>query len=149
MTIAGVAPKLAIPTIIYLIITILIDHFTYPVFKITLTHTSTLVIIGIVLILIGIGLIVNVAKKLLKSFKANILMKDGIYLIFRNPMYAAYLLFIFPGISLIFNSWLVFTSVILNFFLLQIFAKEEHKYLEEKFGKEYKKKKKKVMIKFL
>jgi protein-S-isoprenylcysteine O-methyltransferase Ste14 len=64
-------------------------------------------------------------------------------------MYAAYLLFIFPGISLIFGSWLILTTVILNFILIQLFINEEYQYLEEKYGDEYKRYLDNVWIKFL
>jgi protein-S-isoprenylcysteine O-methyltransferase Ste14 len=64
-------------------------------------------------------------------------------------MYAAYLIFIIPGICLLFNSWLALTTLILNYILLQIFIKEEYRYLEETFGEEYESYLKKVWIKFL
>ena len=149
MNIAGAAPKIAIPTFIYLIITIFIDYQTKPLFQITESSYSTLIIIGILLMLMGIALVVTVARKLLKSFKTNILMTDGVYKIFRNPMYAAYLIFIIPGICLLFNSWLALTTLILNYIFLQIFIKEEYRYLEETFGEEYESYLKKVWIKFL
>jgi len=149
MNIAGAAPKIAIPTFIYLIITIFIDYQTKPLFQITESSYSTLIIIGILLMLMGIALVVTVARKLLKSFKTNILMTDGVYKFLRNPMYAAYLIFIIPGICLLFNSWLALTTLILNYILLQIFIKEEYRYLKETFGEEYESYLKKVWIKFL
>jgi len=149
MTIIGAAPKMAIPTFIYFFFAIIVDHLYYPIFKITLTHYLTLVIIGNILILIGACLIINVARKLIKSFKSNLLMTDGLYTVFRNPMYATYLIFVFPGLSLILNSWLVMTTFIVNFILLQVFIKEEYQYLEEKFGDEYKTYLNKVWFKFL
>jgi protein-S-isoprenylcysteine O-methyltransferase Ste14 len=149
MKIIGAAPKIAIPTLIYMLITIFIDYSTKPLFRITEKYLSVLIIIGIILIIIGTMMVINVAIKLQKSFKANILMTDGLYKFFRNPMYVAYLIFIIPGICLLFNSWLVLTSIILNYILLQIFIKEEYKYLEEKFGEEYKIYLSKVWIKFI
>lgn len=149
MKITGAAPKIAIPSFIYLLITVIIDYKYYPIFKITLNNYLILAIIGVILILLGIGIIINVGRKLIKAFNSNLLMTDGLYLVFRNPMYAAYTIIIFPGISFLLNSWLVLTSVIVNFIFLQIFIKEEYQYLEEKFGKVYKSYLKKVRFKFL
>jgi protein-S-isoprenylcysteine O-methyltransferase Ste14 len=149
MKITGVAPKIAIPTFSYIIITIIIDHLVTPLFDMTQSNHSTIIIFGIILILIGIIIVANVGKKLLKSFKSNILMTDGLYKIIRNPMYAAYLIFIIPGIALLFNSWLVLTSIIVNYILFHIFIREEYKYLEDKYGEEYKKYLSKVWVKFL
>lgn len=149
MKITGAAPKIAIPTFIYMLAAIFIDNQLKPFFNITENHYSTLVIIAALLILTGVILVITAARKLLKSFKAGVLMTDGLYKIVRNPMYASYTLFIIPGLCLLFNSWLVLTTVIINFILLQIFIKEEYRYLEEKFGEEYKTYLQKVRIKFL
>ena len=149
MKITGAAPRIAVPTLIYMLIAVIIDHLYYPIFKITLNNYFTLIIVGNILILLGAGLIINVAQKLTKSFNSHHLMTNGLYIVCRNPMYAAYMIFIFPGISLLLNSWLVLTSVIVNFILLQVFIKKEYKYLEEKFGEEYKTYLNKVWFKFL
>jgi len=149
MKITGAAPRIAIPTFILLIITAVFDNILFPLFKITLYSYPTLVYAAIILIILGIIMVINTGKKLIKAYKSGILMTDGLYRVFRNPMYAAYLIFIIPGICLLFNSWLVLTTVLFNFILLQILIKEEYRYLEEKFGEEYQNYLKKVWIKFL
>lgn len=149
MKITGAAPKIAIPTIIYMFITIYIDKLNYPLFSITQDNYSTLVVIGIIMIITGVSMVIAVQGKLRKSFKSGFLMKDGLYKIFRNPMYDAYLIFVFPGLSLLLNSWLVMTTFIVNFILLQIFIREEYRYLENKFGSEYKSYLNHVWVKFL
>jgi protein-S-isoprenylcysteine O-methyltransferase Ste14 len=149
MKITGAAPKIAVPTILYMIITIVADIMMYPAFKITMNNYGTLVVISVILILFGASMVISTARKLLSSFKAGLLMTDGLYKIFRNPMYAAYQIFIIPGLCLLFNSWLVLTTVLVNVILLQIFIKEEYRYLEEKFGDEYRKYLDKVWVKFL
>ena len=149
MNIAGSAPFIAVPTFIYLVITTVISLNDKPFYTIDEKHYGILIALGIVLIIIGILMVVNCARKLHKSFKPGLLMKDGLYKVFRNPMYAAYMLFIIPGISLLFNSWIVLTTVLLNYILFSIFIKREHKYLEEKFGSEYQSYLEKVFIRFL
>ena len=149
MKITGAAPKIAIPTIIYMFIAIYFDKLEYPLFKITLYNYSTLVVIGVIMVIIGVSMVVAVQGKLRKSFYSGLLMKDGLYKILRNPMYDAYLIFVFPGLSLLLNSWLVMTTFIVNFILLQIFIREEYRYLENKFGVEYKSYLNNVWVKFL
>ncbi|MBE0539587.1 MAG: isoprenylcysteine carboxylmethyltransferase family protein [Ignavibacterium sp.] len=149
MNIAGAAPFIAVPTFVYLIITAIISLNEKPFYTITEEHYGILIVLGIVLILLGILMVVNCARKLHKSFNQGLLMKDGLYKVFRNPMYAAYLLFIIPGIGLLFNSWLMLTTVLLNYILLTIFIQREYRYLHEKFGSEYQSYLEKVSIKFL
>ena len=149
MNIVGSAPLIAVPTLVYLIITAIISSVTKPLFTITEKHYGILIVLGIVLMLMGVLMVISCGRKLLKSFNKGLLMADGLYKIFRNPMYAAYMLFVIPGLGLFFNSWLVLTTVLLNYILFSIFIKREHKYLEEKFGSEYQSYLKKVYIKFL
>ena len=149
MKITGAGPKIAIPTFIYFFITIYIDSRNYPLFKITTLHYSVLLAAGILLMAAGAVSIVICARKLLRSFKAGVLMKDGPFIICRNPMYATYTFLVIPGLCLLFNSWLVLTTVLVNFILLKIFIKDEYRYLEQKFGDEYKEYLSRVWIKFI
>ena len=149
MNITGAAPKIAVPTFIYLIITVIIDYLTEPLFKITANNYRALYIAGIILIITGAVMVVSTGLKLRKSFNAGLLMTSGLYRIFRNPMYSAYLIFVIPGISLLFNSWLVLTALIVNFILLKVFIRSEYIYLEEKFGDQYRKYLDTVWLRFL
>ena len=149
MKITGVAPIIAVPTFVYLIITAIISSLANPFFAITESNSGVFIYLSVALILPGIIMVVSCGKRLLKSFDKNKLMTGGLYKIFRDPMYVAYLIFVIPGICLLFNSWLVLTTVFVNYVLYSIFIKREHKYLEEKFGIEYKNYLDKVIIKFL
>lgn len=149
MKITGVAPMIAIPTFAYLILAILITYSSNRTFKITTQGQITLIVLGGALILIGVLIVASCGRKLLKTFDKGVLMTDGLYKIFRNPMYAAYLIFVIPGISLLFNSWLALTTIVINYVLFSFLIKREYRYLHEKFGKEYEAYVNKVFIKFL
>ena len=149
MKITGVAPLIAVPTFVYLIITAIISYLTKPLFSIIENDSVVLFYLGIILIVPGVIMVAACGRRLLKSFDKNKLMTEGLYKIFRDPMYVAYLIFVIPGICLLFNSWLVLTTVLLNYVLYSKLIKREHKYLEEKFGAEYKNYLDKVIIKFL
>ena len=149
MKIAGVAPLIAIPTLLYLIITVTISISSNRTFMIAQSSYPVFEGIGVLLVLIGIIMVFNCARKLRISFNSGILMTDGLYRIFRNPMYASYLLFIIPGICFLFNSSLALSTIFINYILFTVFIRREHSYLEEKFGSEYKEYLKKVVIKFL
>ena len=149
MKITGVAPHIAVPTFLYLIITAIISHLTRPFFSIIENDGVVLIYLGVALILPGVIMVAACGRRLLKSFDKNTLMTGGLYKFFRDPMYVASLSFVIPGICLLFNSWLVLSTVILNYVFYSIFIKREHKYLEDKFGAEYKNYFDKVIIKFL
>jgi protein-S-isoprenylcysteine O-methyltransferase Ste14 len=149
MNVLGVAPFIAIPTFLYLGLAVVITYLNGELFKITDANYTAIAVTGVIMILIGALMIMTCGRKVLKSFSSGKLMTDGLYKIFRNPMYAAYLLFVIPGIALLFNSWLALTTIIVNYILFSVFIKHEYSYLREKFGGEYEEYLKKVLIKFL
>jgi protein-S-isoprenylcysteine O-methyltransferase Ste14 len=93
MKITGVAPLIAIPTFIYLIIAIIISYSSDNQFNILNHDKIAVVVLRVILILIGIIMVAHCGRKLLSSHKKDKLMTDGLYKIFRDPMYAAYLVF--------------------------------------------------------
>lgn len=148
MKITGVAPQIAVPTFAYLALIAYVQYLIQPMFAISEFHYSILIMGAIIFILAGILMVVSVGRKLLRAYKDKTLMTDGLFRIFRNPMYSAYLLFVIPGIVLLINSWLAFTAIILNYILFRIFIRKEHHYLEQKYGAEYQKYLQKVWLKF-
>ena len=146
--ITGAAPQIGIFTLLYLVTSFILSSVSKSGFPITSNHTL-LIFWGIIWIMPGIVMVMICGRKLVKSFNENTLMCDGLYRIFRNPMYGAYVLFIIPGVCLLFNSWLVLTTVPVNYILLQIFIQKEYNYLRQKFGEEYEQYLKTVIIKFL
>lgn len=149
MKITGSGPLIAIPTFIYLLATIIIHLYTKPVFTITENHYQVLAAAALIMIITGIFGVASSAKKLVSAFNAGVLAKDGLYRVCRNPLYAVYVFLVVPGICLLFNSWLVLTSVLIIFTLTLVFVRKEYKYLEEKFGNEYKEYVERVWIKFI
>lgn len=149
MNVLGAAPFIAIPTFLYLGLAVVITYLNGEVFKITNANYTVLAVVGVVMILIGAMMVMACGRKVLKSFSSGKLMTDGLYKIFRNPMYAAYLIFVIPGIAFFFNSWLALTTIIVNYILFSVFIKREYSYLREKFGGEYEEYLKKVLIKFI
>ena len=149
MKITGVAPQIAVPTLAYLALMAYVQFLTRPVFTIAEFHYNVMITIAIIFIFIGIFMVASVGKKLMKAYRDKTLMTDGLFKIFRNPMYSAYLLFIIPGIILLINSWLALTALVLNFILFRLYIRKEHAYLEQRFGIEYQKYLDKVWLKFL
>lgn len=149
MKITGAAPLIAIPTFIYFLLIVIVSYYVNPVFRITESNYPVLVTVAVILILMGTLGVISCGRRLLKSFNQKVLMTDGLYRVCRNPMYASYTFFVIPGLCLLFNSWLVLTTFIVNFVLSLIFVPKEYKYLEQTFGDEYRSYVKHVWIKFI
>lgn len=93
---------------------------------------------GLFLVIIGLIIYILTIPALLKGLKQTKLITGGTYYLCCNPLYAAIILFIIPGISLMMNSWLILTTSIIAYTLFKIFIKSEYAELEQFFGEDYK-----------
>lgn len=70
-------------------------------------------------------------------FKSGVLITEGVYRFVRNPMYAAFIVFIVPGISLILNKPLIIMSSIVMLLVFKMNIHKEEQYLKQRFGLAY------------
>jgi protein-S-isoprenylcysteine O-methyltransferase Ste14 len=110
-----------------------------PFFAITTPrHYGSLLLAGRVLIAVGFSLNLVAALAMLKAHRADRLATGGFYHLLRDPMYVLQIFITLPGLFLLFNSWLALAGVIPAYIAYRIYVREEHRYLEERFGAEYK-----------
>lgn len=122
----------------YLVLAVLL-HLFFPVMEINLVN-----ILGIVPLTLGIA--INIwADSLLKKYKTTVkptkkpskLVKEGIFLYSRNPMYLGFVL-ILLGVSLLLGSLTTLLAPLLMFITLETkFIPIEEKHLKENLGDEY------------
>jgi protein-S-isoprenylcysteine O-methyltransferase Ste14 len=136
MSVMGVGAKIAVPTFLYLVVAEAISWFTRPLFDITGNY-GLLLIAGIVLVAVGFSLNIAAAISMLKAHREDRLATNGLYHLFRDPMYVLQIFITLPGLFLLFNSWLVLAGVIPAYIAYREFVREEHSYLENRFGEAY------------
>lgn len=151
MTLWGVGPKLVFIAILYAAFTVTASYTCRPIFDITGVSETLFLIIGFILFAIGMPLWIISIRTFRKAFKEARLVTDGIYSLCRHPAYASLVLFIIPGIIIIFlayfpfhKSWLVLTIPLFMYFALKKLVKREEEYLERRFGQQYLEYKKKT-----
>jgi Putative protein-S-isoprenylcysteine methyltransferase len=144
MTRWGVGPKFALLSISYAAITI---YFTlkFPnLFKFKQIPISVSNTVGLILLVIGILFYISAIRPVMKAYSENKLYTKGAFAFCRHPIYSSWTLFIVPALNLFIQSSIGLTSVIVMYLLLVILTKEEDNYLENKYGQEFLKYKKKV-----
>jgi len=137
MNILGIGPKVALGGLlsaITVIITGLYKNFNY-----SFIPKPAIFITGTILMAIGLYFWLDSVKLISTKFKSGILIKEGVYRIVRNPMYAAFILFIVPGLSLLFNNILLLLSSVIMLIIFKIYIPREEEYLLKEFGDSYKK----------
>jgi protein-S-isoprenylcysteine O-methyltransferase Ste14 len=137
MTIFGIGPKLLGWTLAYSIIPALLTK-AYPDFLvITSVPPAVFNFLGVVLFAFGALLWLLSIFPLLTAFTQGRLCTTGTYSIVRNPLYAAYIVFILPAITLFFRSWILFTIPVVMYLVFKQLIKAEELYLEGQFGEDY------------
>jgi protein-S-isoprenylcysteine O-methyltransferase Ste14 len=137
MTFFGVGPQFALWTIL----------FTTLVYALSAGHRANLQIwflttlarkgLGILLIAAGIPMWLLSARTVLKGFFAGRLCATGLYGLCRHPLYASWVILIVPGIVLLTNNCAAFAIPLFMCAILKVLVTREEKWLEEKFGDEY------------
>jgi protein-S-isoprenylcysteine O-methyltransferase Ste14 len=139
MSVMGVGGKIAIPTLLYLAGAEGVTLLFRPLFDITATSNyGSLLLVGSVMIAVGFSLNLVAAFSMLMAYREDRLATGGLYRLFRDPMYVLQIFITLPGLFLLFNSWLVLAGVIPAYLAYRVFVREEHRYLEERFGEGYK-----------
>ncbi len=137
MSVWGVGPTFFSLSIAYGAMTIAITRYFDPIFQINFVPYWLLSIFGITLMVIGVPFWIISVKTVVRAYKSDSLVTDGIFRCCRNPLYSSWTVFIVPGIAFLTNSWIALTTPVFMFLLLRILVKKEEMYLEQVFGSLY------------
>ena len=137
ITLLGIGLKMGIGSVGYFLIAGILTILFPELFLIKVIDHFTLIKIGIVCLAIGIPMLIISALTVSVAFRKGELLTTGIYTLSRNPLYAAWILFTIPGLSLFFKSWLILGTALAMYVSFKMFVKEEYAYLKETFGQEY------------
>jgi protein-S-isoprenylcysteine O-methyltransferase Ste14 len=134
---AGVGPRLALITLPYLILAIVIMNREPKFLKLNFLTDIVAEIIGYALLLVGVVFYLMSAKTFFKGFKKEELITYGPYRLCRNPIYATFIVFIVPALALIFKSGIILTMDVALYVNFKVLIREEYINLRNNFGQEY------------
>jgi protein-S-isoprenylcysteine O-methyltransferase Ste14 len=93
--------------------------------------------LGIVSLAVGVYLWLSSAVLVERAFKAHRLETSGAFRFSRNPLYAAFIVFIVPGIALIFNDLMILCISITMFIVFKMLIGREEEFLRREFGSQF------------
>ena len=137
MPIWGVGPKIMVPTFGYLIVAGIVTSVWPAAFLVQVVPYAFFLIPGAVLLAIGLPMLVVAVVSVHAAYKQDELATTGIFGVVRNPIYAAWIVFVIPGLVLVLRSWPMFFAPFLAYCLFKMLVSKEEKYLEERFGPAY------------
>ena len=139
LTFFGVGPKIGIIALPYLTCSILLTLVFPDIFTFGEPTKSVFLIAGIILAAAGLIFYLVSARLLMGGLQNTRLVTTGPYRYCRNPLYAAIILLIIPGIGLIMNSWIILTTSIVGYLMFTRCIRGENDELDSFFGDEYRK----------
>jgi protein-S-isoprenylcysteine O-methyltransferase Ste14 len=137
MTVWGVGPKFAVLSLAYCLGILGLHLAWFHDHAFVIVARSVNLIVGAVLIAIGFTIYLLSALTIDRYFKQEKLCTKGTYSLMRHPLYGSLILFIVPGVVVIFGSLLGITIPVFMYCVFTILVKEEERFLEQKFGQEY------------
>ncbi len=137
MTIWGVGWKFAWLSFVFAYSIAFLNNFFFPQLRFTVLNFPTALAIGVLLIGRGLIMLFSAGKLVRKAFREGRLETRGIYSVTRNPIYAAWIIYIIPGFVIISRYTLCLLIPFIMYLIFKSLIKSEDTYLEQKFGDEY------------
>jgi len=137
MPIWGVGPKIMFPTFGYMAVVGIATYLWPTIFLVHAVPYVFFLVVGLLLLAIGLPLLVVGFVSVRTAYKKEELATTGMFGVVRNPIYAARIVFIIPGLALLFRSWPMFFAPFLAYCLFTMLVGKEEKYLEDRFGQAY------------
>ena len=137
MTRVGIGIKLLSAMVATFLLTGILTFLLPGIFRIDFISESTLQLTAITLIAIGLVLKLSSSRVPSTAFKHKELITTGVFSYIRHPMYSSWILFIAPGIALLFRSWLMLAASLIGYLSFRHLIKEEDEYLTRMFGQTY------------
>ena len=103
----------------------------------TTTHDAVLIPLGALLAAAGLYLWLSGVRMIRNAFYEKRLLTEGVYAHTRNPIYAAFILFLIPALSFLMNDVLIVLASVILYAVFRINIGQEEDYLLQQFGDDY------------
>ncbi|MBI9111805.1 isoprenylcysteine carboxylmethyltransferase family protein [Maridesulfovibrio ferrireducens] len=140
----GVGPKIMRPTVAYGIAATLLTLFYPKLFLMNFISGTAFHIAGGIFLGFGIAFIFISGPAMKRAVSSGKLETTGTFAVVRNPLYFAWIAFIFPGSAIASQAWLLFGMSAIAYYRFIKLIPQEEAMLDEAFGEEFLKYKKAV-----
>ncbi len=149
MGIEGAGPKIMAPAAAVFIIAAIVSYVYRPALDISFVPRELTLAVGAVLALIGVLIWLPAVVLFLLAYRKGEMAIKGPYALMPNPIYSSWTVFVFPGIALLLNWWLLLATPVVMYAAFRMFIKDEEKHMQQKYGRKYEEYRQKVMFNFL
>jgi protein-S-isoprenylcysteine O-methyltransferase Ste14 len=133
----GVGPKIALGAGAYCVLAVVASRLWPGIFEISFISPWILNTLGGILCTLGLPLWLAGIHAAMSAYNRDELMTSGVFGLVRHPIYAAWIVFLLPGIALLCQSWLLFGASLTGYAVFKLSIRREDDYLAQRFGQAY------------
>jgi protein-S-isoprenylcysteine O-methyltransferase Ste14 len=133
----GVGPKIALGAGGYAVLALVASCLWPEVCSLRFIPSWILYSLGGILCVLGIPLWLAGIHAAMSAYNRDELMTSGVFGLVRHPIYAAWIVFLLPGIALLCQSWLLFGASLTGYAVFKLSIQREDDYLAQRFGQAY------------
>jgi protein-S-isoprenylcysteine O-methyltransferase Ste14 len=133
----GVGPRILLTAAGYALLAGIATSFWPKVCLIRAVPHPVFVVVGSVLLLVGVPMLVVAVRAAMRAYNQDRLATTGIFGLTRDPVYAAWIVFIIPGLVLLSRSWPLLLTPVVAYIVFKRSIRRENDYLKQRFGDAY------------
>lgn len=137
MSIWGVGPQVFTPTAAMALVAAVLTSVWPRAFRFPAIPDGVRTTLGLMLLFLAIPVYLVAVRAMLRAHREQRLLTSGIYAVCRHPIYAGWIVLIWPGVALLANSWLLLTLAAWMYVLVRRHVAREEANLEAQFGADY------------
>jgi len=133
----GIGPKIALGAGAYVILAVMASRLWPEVCSLSFIPSWILFLLGGILCCIGIPLWLAGIHAAMSAYNKDMLVTSGVFGLVRHPIYAAWIVFLLPGIALLCQSWPLLGAALAAYAVFKLSIQREDDYLARRFGQTY------------
>lgn len=137
MTPGGVGPIIILLTLPYTVLALILMNLQPGFLKFSFLDVAWVKYLAFFLTGAGLLFWISSVITFARNFSKGILITSGTYAICRNPIYASFLVFILPGLALLYSSGLVLSIALVFYLNFKLSIHGEVRLLRRVFGEAY------------
>jgi protein-S-isoprenylcysteine O-methyltransferase Ste14 len=133
----GIGPKWTLASVACVAPFVVAGRVWPGLFDIEVVPAGVRIVAGCLLLAVGIPFMVTALRTLHRGFPRGELFTRGVYGCCRHPIYASWIVFLVPGMLLLWGSWAFAIAPAVMYVLLRFFVRDEDTWLEQTFQDRY------------
>jgi protein-S-isoprenylcysteine O-methyltransferase Ste14 len=133
----GIGPKITLSVIVYAALAGAATYTWPDACLLRRVPHGVFLVLGTLLLLIGVPMWLAAAVSVMRAYNRDQLVTSGVFAVCRHPLYAAWIVLIAPGLTLLTRSWPLMITPLVGYAVFKLLIHEEDDYLEKRFGSAY------------